>query len=570
MDYIFSIANLQDIVLVKLCFFVFVIFGIIGIYKKWKSLFFIILMSVTSALAYYFLVKDTALMLWGLKADEITIAAMYEMFAHGSCLSDFAYTSLPPFYPPLWFWLFGLLGRVINLNGVQIAKIASFSTILVYPAIFYLLQKWYWVKRKMEGENSLEPLIWFLGTIFLFVLISWDVTITKPYELVSASLVILWTIFLLNELKKGMNWKGWLVFGITGGILFMLFYFWFFLAAIGISLFNLFGNRVKLKDYGSLLIIGVFTLLFALPFWLPLAKSYSMFGTENWQLGFLTLDWLSTEVPLLQFNLVGLICLIGFVSLIIYRQRFYIRILLSLFVASYIWQIMGLVTIFFFASPLQESKGFYFFNHTILALSAAYGIAQLWIWLKNKYPNLAWQKSLALIGILVLATQLIFGVFVDNRDVLAVKTRSAMVRREAKEIIDFLGQNYSDINKLTILQSGIPELHAFLPFSDFIYFNQHNSHPAANFSSRFYYLKDLSLLKTENDFYGKIVDTPFGQVNLLILFKNGENYSLFFNLDNFPNEIREAVIDIPKKLFSEEYFVKKFENKDYVILEPKL
>lgn len=568
MDYIFTIANLQDIVLLKLCFFVFVFFGVVGIYKKWKPVYFVILFSLASALGYYFLVKDTALMFWGLKADEITIAAMYEMFSHGSLLSDFAYANLPSFYPPLWFWLFGLVGQVLNLNGVQVAKIASFSTILLYPTIFYYLQKWYW--NKENQDDKLTPLAWFFGTIFLFILISWDATITKPYELVSASLVIIWTIFFVRQMKQGMNWRGWLSFGITGGILFILFYFWFFLSAIGIAIFNLFEKKVEAKKYLDMIIVGILILLLSTPFWLPLAYSYQSLGSENWQLGFLILDWLGTEVPMFQLSLVGLVSLVGFISLIIYRKILYIRILLSLFVASYVWQAMGLITIYWFVSPLQESKGFYFFNGTILALAGAYGLYQLWQYLKNKYPSLNWQKSVAIVGVLFLSTQLLVGTFVDDPEARAVKVRSVQARREASEIIEWLKNNYNDTKNLTILQSGIPELHAFLPFSDFIYFNQHNSHPAANFSERFYYLKNLNLLKTNQEFYDKIVDTPYGQINLLILFKNGENYTLFFNVDNFPNELKEKTIDISASLITDEYFSKKFENKDYVIFIPKL
>lgn len=570
MDFIFSYSDIQHIVLVKLCFFVFVFLGFIGIYKKWKPLFFVILMSVTSALAYYFLVRGTALMFWGLRADEITIAAMYEMFAYGPFWGDFAYATLPPFYPPLFFWLFGLLGRLIDLNGIQLAKIASFSAILVFPSFFYFTQKYYWLKRKIQDNDIITSLVWMLGTFFLFIFISWDAIIIKPYELISASLVILWTVFLLNELKKGFNWKTSLVFGITGAILFILFYFWFFLAAIGVALFNLFEKKVSLKNYISLISVALLTILFSSPFWLPLAKSYSLYGAENWQLGFLVVSWLSTHAPVLDFSLVGLLSLFGFGILIIYRERFYIRVLLSLFVASYVWQLMGLVTILFFASPLQESKGFHFWNQAILALAAAYGVVKLFDYFVQKYPSKKWQKSVVIVAFLAFSTQLLFGVFVDDSKVLAIRDRSSILGREASEIVEFLDSNYENIYQMTILQSGIPELHAFLPINDFIYFNQHNSHPAANFSQRFYYLKSLESVQTKEEFYDKIVNTPFGGIDLLILFKNQDKYSLFFNLDNFPNEMKEELIDIPQDLIDDDFFEEKFENKDYKIFAPKL
>lgn len=570
MDFIFSYSDIQHIVLVKLCFFVFLSLGLVGIYKKWKPLFFIILMSVTSALAYYFLVGGTALMFWGLKADEITIAAMYEMFAHGNIWSDFAYAGLPPFYPPLFFWLFGLLGRVFSLNGIQLAKIASFSTILLFPTFFYFTQKFYWLKKKIENDDKITSIAWMLGVFLLFILVGWDAIIIKPYEFISAPLIIFWVVCLLTKLKEGLNWKEILLFGITGGILFLLFYFWFFLGAIAIAFFNLFTGKMNFKKYLNLFTVAFLLIFFSIPFWFPLAQSYSKFGAENWQLGFLTVSWLSTYAPMLNFSLVGFISLFGFGVLIFYRDRFYIRALLSLFVASYIWQIMGLLTILFFSSPLQESKGFHFFNQTILALATAYGLEKLWNYLKQKYSIQKQFSTAAIVALFILATQLFFGFFVDDARVLAVRDRSLLPGREASEVVNFLQNNYIDIYKMTVLESGIPELHAFLPINDFIYFNQHNSHPAANFSQRFYYLKDLGQVETKEEFYDKIVNTPFGRIDLLILFKNGENFSLFFNLDNFPNELKEVIIDIPKELIDEEFFIEEFDNKDYKIFAPIL
>jgi hypothetical protein len=137
---LFTFAAIQGFILVKACFFAFLILGVVGVYKKWKPVYFLLLLGGLSSLAYIFLVRGTALPLWGLKGDEITIAAMYETFAHARWWGDFAYAHLPPFYPPLWFWLFGIIERVRDLNGVQIGKIASVATIAVYPIVFYFLQ----------------------------------------------------------------------------------------------------------------------------------------------------------------------------------------------------------------------------------------------------------------------------------------------------------------------------------------------------------------------------------------------------------------------------------------------
>lgn len=574
MDVLLSYNDLQHIIAVKLFFFLFIALGLVAIYQKWRFGYFLFLIGISSGLAYFFLVHQMKLMFWGLEADEITIAAMYEMFAHGSLLSDFAYASLPPFYPPLWFWIFGLIGKFLNYNGIQIAKIGAVGAIVFYPVLFFLIQKRFWLKNQMADRAKEAPgaLAWFLSAIFLFVFIDWDAVIIKPYELVSASLVVLWTVLLIYQLHqnklKGMRV---IVFGITGGILFLLFYFWFFLAAIGIALFNLFaGKKIEYKKYFSLLATGIVVLVVGAFYWAPLIRVYIERGSENWQLGFFVTEWIATTGPLFDLSLRGLLMMVGFAALIIWRQHLYIRGLLSLFAASYLWQLMGLFTILFLASPLQESKGFYFFNRAILALALAYGIERLWGYLKKRYPQAAWQQSVAIVGLIFLSTQLIFGTFADQTKVLKTREHARALEPKMEELIGFLENNYADIYKKITLHSSLTPLHAFLPLNDFIYFNQHNSHPAAQFSERLAYIKSLALINSPDEFYWATKKTPFGAIDLFIFYTGDPDYyPIYFHLDDFPYQLKELVVNIPRKLFNEEYFDKKFENKNYTVFQPK-
>jgi len=564
-----TFADMQYIILIKLCFFVFVALGVFGIYKKWKPIFFVVLASVTSCLAYYFLVHGTRLPFWGLVGDEHFIVALYESMAHGRFWSDFAYASLPPFYPPLFFWLFALVGKFFDWNGVQIMKFANLCTFAFFPIVFYFLQKLIWNKSS-DDKNLPGRLALAVSSIFLLVVVNSDVIILKQYEFVSSALTVVWSLALLHFIyNKKNNWKTILIFGLTGGLLFVTFYFWFFLVAIGVAVFNLFlQQKITPKHYLRFGLIGFFVLLFSSFFWLPLALSYYNFGAENWQLGYTNLDRVLTFLPSL-YSAQGLLALFGFGSMIWFRKNFYIRSLLALFSASFIWQAVGLLTILFFSVPIQEDKGFMFWNATIIALAVAFALEKIWINISKKIDSKT-QVSIGILAIIVLATQLIFGVFTNDKNVLAVRSRSMTPATEVREIVQFLEVEYPEINEYLILQSGIPVLHAFLPINSFIHFNQHASHPAANFSQRFYYLKELSQVQTKRQFYDKIVTTPFGQIDLLILFKDGDNYSLFFSVDDFPRGIKEVVIDIPQNLIGDDYFEEKFENKDFVVFETKL
>lgn len=562
----FSFIDLQHILLVKICFFLFVALGIIGIYRAWRPIVFLLLAGGLSAAAYLLLVNNLFLSFWGLTGDEITIAAMYEVFAHGSLLSDFAYAHLPPFYPPLFFWIFGFVGRLFDWNGVQIATFASATTMAFFPAAFYLLQRRFWTQR--AGAEAPGHVAWFLASVLVLLFAGWDAVITKPYELVSAALVIAWTVFLLIRIKEGnMSARTYALFGIAGGLLFLLFYFWFFLAAIGIAVFFLFEKeKTPLKTYGALFVIGGLVLLVGAPFWLPLAQSYAAYGSENWQFGFFVIDWIATHGPIFSLSIFGSFSFFGLVSLAVWRRWRHMRILLALFAASYIWQIMGMTTLFFFATPLQESKGFLFFQTALLALAAGFGIERLLAAVQRRWQRFD-VRAVRVLGLLALAPLLFFGTFVDDPDVRAVRLRAAAPRPGILALAAFLNGE-EDIHARTVLDSGIPELYAFVPLNHAIYFNQHNSHPAAGFSDRLRILRDAAA--SDREAFYDTIQLGRAPVDMFVFYKGEAEpgaYTIYVHRDRFPHKIAEEMIHVPRDYFVEPYVKKRYENNYYVVYE---
>jgi hypothetical protein len=570
MEQIFSVSDLHHFVALKLCFFIFVVFCALVIYKKIKPWLFILLFGIFNAVGYYILVHNTKLMFWGLKGDEITISAMYNMFAHGSLLSDFAYSWLAPFYPSLFFQFFGLIGRFLNWNGIQIAKFASFSVILVFPIAFYLIQKFYWSKNK-EHEDGPDALAVAMSAMFVFFFAGWNSVIIKPYELVSAGFAILWTVFFSLDFIKGrLGWSRILIYGITGGILFWMFYFWFFLSAIGISIFNLFaGIQIGTKKYMSAFAVALLMLAASSIFWLPLALDYLRFGSENFQLGFFAIDWIKTNIPIDIFSISGILMCAGFVSLFIFRKNLYIFSLLCLFISAYVWQAMGLSTILFFDSSLQESKGFVFWTTGVLALSAGYGLSRCFSWLKDRFSSISqFNFTIAVMCSCLIGVQMLFGFFADNSEVMKTRSRAREFKPGITGLAGFLQNNFSLTQ--TVISSGIPDLLSLVPVNYFIYFNQHNSHPAAGFSQRYEYVKSLQYIESPEKMRDVLNDSEFGKIDALVFYKGVKDfYPIYFHLDDFPYKIKEEEILISKKVFNSRFFDIIYENNYYIVLSPK-
>ena len=316
-----SLLDVELILMVKMCLVSFFVLGFLSIKYKWHPLIFLSITGILTTASYLFLVDDLGLTFWGLRGDEVTITAMYEMFAHGSFLSDFGSPNLPPFYPPLFFWIFAFFGRIFDWNGVLMTKASIASVFLIFPVFVYVFQAWYWKSVSHVKKSNIMPgrLAWSLVPFIVFILVDWDAFILKPYEVLAAAGAVMWIVYLLNDLhNKVWSKKRLLVYGVTGGLLFMMYYLWLIFGAIAVALSGLFVKKEdQFKFYGRILLVGVLTLFVASPFLLPLVLAYSKYGTENWQVAFMSMRGLALYVLMVQwFSWRGFVLLAGVISFI--------------------------------------------------------------------------------------------------------------------------------------------------------------------------------------------------------------------------------------------------------------
>jgi len=561
MDLAIGATEIWQLAAVKLLFYLFIGLGLLFWFKFKKPILFVSLISFFVTGTYLILIYQSKLTWWGLNGDEIFVTAFLEKVASGQFFSDFFYNSLPPFYPPLYFWLIGGFGFIFGLAGIRLAQLGVTLVFLLVPFLVYFLQKQYWQK---ENQSSLKLV---LAPALVFILADWTAPILKPYEFLSAVLIIFWTIFLLSDLAaKSLNFKKIIIYGITGGLLFLLYYFWFLPIALAIALFKLLTKTKASYYFIRLSLVAVLVILISLPYTLPLLFSYLKFGSENWQPGFFVPENLNLYLPFFQFSFFGLVSLIGLLAVIFYWSKPYIKILGAILAAAYLWQAINLITIIFWQVPFLPDKPFLFLAGAILPISAAYGISEL---IGQKIKNRPIQNGLFILGWIILATQLLGGTFIDNPK---VQNQLVIMKQPAREeFVNLINQlkKIEDINQLTILPSGVPQISAYLPVNYYISYNIHFSHPAANFSKRYYFISNLASSVNPADFYNNLKQAPFGPIDALLLFKGPDFYPINFYLDNYPLGGIETEIRIPSHLIDERYFVKVFEGEYFVFLRIK-
>lgn len=568
-----TFSDLQHFIAIKFCFFAFLIASIVVLYKKWNPFWILFLAAGFSSCAYSIFAHGAYLPLFGLKADEITLAAMYNTFAHAGFFKDFSYHTLPPFYPPLFFWIFSIPGKFFHWNGIQIMKVASAVSIALFPLLIYAVQKIYSMSTKLEENEKLPNKIsWILAPLFFYAVMDWDAIIGKPYEVISAALCVLWVVYLVQDVfYKRLNWKRILVYGLCGGVLFMTYYLWLIFGAVAVTLLGLFVKKQDQKYfYSRLVLVGGCALLVATPYLVPLVLAYHQFGSENWQIGFFVLEKMHVVLNFLDFtSWRGMFLLGGFMTLLAYRNNLYIRTLLCLFLTAYIWYLMGLTTLMGFMAPMQEFKGFDFFLRMILSFAVAFGAVELWKYIETKTTNKHWQQPVLLLGICILSMQLLFGNFIDNPAIQARRLENKTLRPTLLQLIGFLQKGqFQTLHPLT-LSSGVTEISAFVPLNQVLYYNQFNSHPGAIFSNRKQFVDSIQYAKTPKDFYALLAHSPYGAIEQLILFQNkGKDfYEVYLYVDDFPHGAKEQVITFKKSLVAEPYFKKAYENYEFVIFE---
>ena len=252
--------------------------------------------------------------------------------------------------------------------------------------------------------------------------------------------------------------------------------------------------------------------------------------------------------------------------MIFYWSKPFIKSLATIFGAMYLWQFINLLTIIFWQVTFLPAKPFLFLGGAVLTISAAYGIG---FFINEKIKSEKIRIGLFILGWLVLANQLLGGSFVDQPDTQKqLVTMKQPLRGEFVNLINNL-KDVENIQDLTILSSGIPQISAYLPLDFYISYNIHFSHPAANFSERHLFISELASSVDSDSFYQKLINSPIDKVDALLFFKAEEYYPVIFGIDNYPSGVSEEEIKISKNLINEQYFVTVFEDEHFVFFKIK-
>ncbi len=495
--------------------------------------------------------------------DEIFHLAFLTQVMQSNPFYDFYYHGLPAFYPPLYFWLTGFLGKFFVHTAVGATKLGITLTFFCWFVGIFLWCALYkkTLAKKDDASVVFSPWFWLAASAVTFCLLHVEDFLFKPYEVLSALGVVLFVVFVAKGFQE-KNWslKQYIFFGVSGGLLFLTYYFWWFIAIPALFILA-FLSEEKKKNTLRVIGFGVVMFLVASPYLVPLVYSFRH-GIENWQSAYLIPEYLYTFLPYVTFGFRPLGIIVGMCGMYAYRKHATIRATLGIALVGYGYQLVNLIFFLCGFKPAIPNKPFDFLVTSAFGVAAAYTLVMVWQTYVSKRST-EWRRGFVIACVILSLPFWPMTGFMDRKETLE-KLDALRTTPPASVLARDIARTVPDYANRTWLTSGIPDINAYIPLHYVIAYNPHFSHYAAKYSERLEKVTELTMLD-EQKFSERIRELSIDAM-LLYTDASTSTYPLFFWADHYPNGGREYELDIAKKNVQALRWKEVFRGYGWVIL----
>src|SRR5271170_5185117 len=288
----------------------------------------------------------TRLYLFGISVDQQFRTEYVTRFTDSAALHDMTYVGLPPFYPPGWFWIGGRIAALTGTPGWEMFKPWAITSITIAVAVALVL---WW--RMIRFEYAL-----IVTTATAAVTLAYSSP--EPYSAMITVLLPPVLILTWSGLRSGTRSGGWAA--VIGAGIFLGFAATFYTLLLAYSAFTVVlmalllaasrwrdGIKAALDPLGRLAVIAVIAAVLAATTWLPFILRAARDPVSNTGSAFhyLPADGAELTFPMLQFTLLGALCMLGTLWLVV-RVRSSVRAagLAVGVLAVYLWSLLSMLT----------------------------------------------------------------------------------------------------------------------------------------------------------------------------------------------------------------------------------
>ncbi|MBE1550435.1 galactan 5-O-arabinofuranosyltransferase [Mycobacterium sp. OAS707] len=507
----------------------------------------------------------TKLYLFGISVDQQFRTEYLTRLADTAAPHDMTYYGLSPFYPPGWFWLGGRLAALTGTPAWEMFKPWAITSIAIAVVLAFVL----WASM-IRFEYAL-----IVSTATTAAALAYSPA--EPYSAIIA--VLLPPVFVLawsglRGATRGGGWAAVIGVGVFLGVAALFYTLLFGFAAFTLAIMGLLlaVARRRLEPLVRLVVIAVIAGAIALIGWGPyvMAAINGHPADSGTAQHYLPADGAELSFPMLQFTLLGGLCMVGTLWLAV-RARSSTRAgaLAIAVLAVYAWSLLSMLTTLarttLLSFRLQPTLT------VLLAAAGAFGFVEATLAIASRYRPEVGRRVVAAAAVLGAAGALGFTQDIPNvlkPDIVVAYTDTDADGHRADRRPPGAEQYYREIDAKIQATTGQPRNQtvvltadysflSYYPYYGFQGLTSHYANPLAQFDERAKAIESWATLTNADQFITALDKLPWRPPTVFLM-RRGANdtYTLRLAADVYPNQpnVRRYHVTLDKALFTDPRF----------------
>lgn len=511
----------------------------------------------------------TKLYLFGISVDQQFRTEYLTRLTDSPALRDMTYADMPPFYPPGWFWLGGRAAALTGIPGWEMFKPWAITSVAVAVAVACAL----WA--------ALIRFEYALAVTAATAAVTLAYSSPEPYAAVITMLIPPVLVLAWSGLRGSARGGGWaavvgvgVFLGATATFYTLLFAYTAFTIAIMATVAAVAGRRA-----GPLLRLAVLALIaapLAAVTWLPflLRAARGPLADTGVAQHYLPGDGAVLTFPMLQFSLLGALCMLGTLWLV-WRGRSAVRAAaLGIGVLSlYAWSLLSMLTTLagttLLSFRLQPTLT------VLLAVAGVFGFIDVARAAARRWSPRAIPVAVAvgLIGAIGFSQDI---PHVLRPDIAVAYTDTDGDGQRGDRRPPGAEKYYPKIDAAILAATGVPRdqtvvmtadysFLSYYPYFGFQGLTSHYANPLAQFGARAAAIESWGKLTNADEFVRALDALPYQPPTVFLMRRGGAagagtgaaaTYTLRLAEDVYPNQpnVRRYTVELPAALFAEPHF----------------